>query len=60
MIINPAEWREICTKLFTTVGVPEEDARTAAEAAVNADIRGVASHGTARLLVYREIGRAHV
>ncbi len=54
MIINPAEWREICTKLFTTVGVPEEDARTAAEAAVNADIRGVASHGTARLLVYRE------
>ena len=54
MFINPTEWRAICAKLFTTVGVPEADAKTIAEAAVNADIRGVASHGTARLLVYRE------
>jgi len=54
MIINPAEWRDICAKLFTTVGVSEKDAQTIATAAVNADIRGVLSHGTARLLVYRE------
>lgn len=54
MFINPDEWRGICAELFTTVGVPEKDAKTIAAAAVNADIRGVASHGTARLLVYRE------
>lgn len=54
MFVNPAEWRAICAKLFTTVGVSEKDAMTIAEAAVNADIRGVASHGTARLLVYRD------
>jgi len=54
MIVNPVEWRAICAKLFTTVGVPEKDAQIIAEAAVNADIRGVLSHGTARLLVYRE------
>ena len=54
MFINPAEWREICAKLFTTVGVPEEDAKMIAETAVDADIRGVASHGSVRLLVYRD------
>lgn len=54
MFIDPEEWRGICAELFTTVGVPEKDAKVIADAAVTADIRGVASHGTARLTVYRE------
>lgn len=54
MIIDPGKWREICAQLFTTVGVPKEDACVIADAAVSADIRGMASHGTARLTVYRK------
>ena len=54
MFVNPAEWHEICTKMFTTVGVPEEDAGLVADTALTADIRGVASHGSVRLPVYRE------
>ena len=42
MFVNPAEWHEICTKMFTTVGVPEEDAGLVADTALTADIRGVA------------------
>lgn len=54
MKIDVKEWKDICIRLFTTVGVPEKDAVTIAETAIDADIRGVASHGTARLLVYRD------
>ena len=54
MFVNPAEWHEICAKMFTTVGVPEEDAGLVADTALTADIRGVASHGSVRLPVYRE------
>jgi len=38
--------------VFMKVGVPEEDALTAAEVLVAADMRGVSSHGVARLDIY--------
>jgi len=34
------------------VGVPDEDARTAAEILLWADLRGISSHGILRLLTY--------
>lgn len=54
MKIKAEELREICKKAFTSVGVPEEDAKLIAKAAVLSDERGVASHGTIRLNVYRK------
>jgi LDH2 family malate/lactate/ureidoglycolate dehydrogenase len=54
MKINISEWRACCEKLFTSVGVPEEDAKTIVDAAITADLRGVTSHGTVRLGTYRK------
>jgi LDH2 family malate/lactate/ureidoglycolate dehydrogenase len=38
-----------CTRVFQKLGVREEDARIAADVVVAADLRGIESHGTARL-----------
>lgn len=54
MNIKADELRVICKNAFTKVGVPEEDAKLIANAAVFSDERGVASHGTIRLNVYRK------
>ncbi len=43
---------EFCTRVFCKMGVPEEDARITADVLVAADLRGVDSHGVARLRRY--------
>ncbi len=48
--------------VFRAIGCPDADARTAAEVLVSADLRGVDSHGVARLSGYlrlREAGRVN-
>jgi len=47
---------------FRAIGCPEEDALTAATALLSADLRGIDSHGVARLIGYvrlKEAGRAN-
>ncbi len=57
----PAErLREFCERTFRHFGVPAEDARTAADVLLAADLRGIDSHGVARLHTYfdmLELGR---
>jgi LDH2 family malate/lactate/ureidoglycolate dehydrogenase len=48
--------------IFRKIGCPEEDAQTAAVALLSADLRGIDSHGIARLIGYvrlQEAGRAN-
>jgi L-2-hydroxycarboxylate dehydrogenase (NAD+) len=48
--------------IFQKIGCPEKDARTAAVALLSADLRGIDSHGVARLIGYvrlQEAGRAN-
>jgi L-2-hydroxycarboxylate dehydrogenase (NAD+) len=44
--------REFCTRVFLHSGVPKDDARQAAEVLATADLRGIDSHGVARLHTY--------
>ncbi len=43
---------EFCQSVFEKMGIPPEDARTTSEVLVLADLRGVESHGVARLRRY--------
>ena len=52
-ITYPAEFlRDFSVKTFMHFGVPEEDATTAAEVLSASDLRGIDSHGVARLHTY--------
>lgn len=44
--------RPFVARLFVAHGVPEADAETVAEVLVEADLRGVESHGTTRIAGY--------
>jgi len=44
--------RDFCVRVFQKMGVPEEDARITADVLVAADLRGIDSHGVARLRRY--------
>src|SRR5437867_11187422 len=59
--LYPPEWLfEFTTRVFRHMGVPEDDARTAATVLQAADLRGIDSHGVARLHTYfdmLQIGR---
>ncbi|HIC93994.1 MAG TPA: Ldh family oxidoreductase [Anaerolineae bacterium] len=44
--------RDFCRRIFERLGVPTEDAMAAADVLVSADLRGVDSHGVARLRRY--------
>jgi len=46
--------RDYCSSLFDKAGVPTADARTVAESLVEADLRGVSSHGVTRVGIYLE------
>jgi len=43
---------DFCVRVFQKMGVPEEDARITADVLVTADLRGIDSHGVARLRRY--------
>ncbi len=45
---------DFCVRVFKKMDVPEEDARITADVLVAADLRGIASHGVARLRRYVE------
>jgi L-2-hydroxycarboxylate dehydrogenase (NAD+) len=49
--------REFCVRVFVHFGVPEEDARQAADVLASADLRGIDSHGVARMTSYVELLR---
>ncbi len=44
--------KEFCVRVFQKMGIPEEDARITTDVLVTADLRGVDSHGVARLRRY--------
>jgi len=44
--------QDFCVRVFQKMGVPEEDARITADVLVAADLRGIDSHGVARLRRY--------
>ena len=44
--------REFCTRVFLHFGVPKNDAMQAADVLASADLRGIDSHGVARLRSY--------
>jgi LDH2 family malate/lactate/ureidoglycolate dehydrogenase len=43
---------DFATRVFSGLGLPEADARTIADDLVEADLRGLASHGVARIPIY--------
>ena len=49
----PAEFvKEFAYKVFASVGVPEEDCKLISEVLISADLRGIRSHGAARLTFF--------
>jgi L-2-hydroxycarboxylate dehydrogenase (NAD+) len=62
MVIPYPRLVEFAASVFRTIGCSEADAGTAATALVSADLRGIDSHGVARLTGYvrlKEAGRAN-
>ncbi len=52
MIFSAASLKRFTKKVFITIGCPEEEAQLAADVLVSADLRGIDSHGVARLAGY--------
>jgi ureidoglycolate dehydrogenase (NAD+) len=51
-IISKSDLTDLCVRLLTLSGVPPDDARICAEVQVEADLRGVHSHGTRAIVGY--------
>jgi L-2-hydroxycarboxylate dehydrogenase (NAD+) len=52
-LVFPAQvLRSFCERVFQALGVPDEDARLAADVLAASDLRGIDSHGVARLPSY--------
>ena len=49
---NCEKLKQFCTGVMCAAGLPEEESRNFAESLVNADMRGVSSHGVTRLKTY--------
>lgn len=47
------EWRQLCLDYMLDCGMPQKDAEVLVEAALLGDLRGVKSHGTSRLPIYK-------
>lgn len=52
MIIEEKRLRKFTEKIFLALGCSNKDARLAADVLISADLRGIDSHGTARLAGY--------
>ncbi len=52
IVVRPGRLRTFVARLFTALGLPDPDAETVAEVLVEADLRGVESHGTTRVAGY--------
>ena len=57
-LFPPEQLFEFSVRVFRHLGVPEDDARTAATVLQAADMRGIDSHGVARLRSYFDMLRA--
>jgi L-2-hydroxycarboxylate dehydrogenase (NAD+) len=51
-IVHADALSDFCVQVFRKLDVPEEDARTTADVLVQANLRGIDSHGVARLARY--------
>lgn len=52
--VDPEGVRKILTRIFVKSGIPEENAIIIADNLITADLRGVSSHGVARIKSYLE------
>jgi LDH2 family malate/lactate/ureidoglycolate dehydrogenase len=52
VLVREEPLRDFCTQVFQKMGVPEEDAHITTDVLVAADLRGISSHGVARLRRY--------
>ena len=52
--VAPEGVEALCTKIFCAAGYPQQNAELIARSLVFADIRGVSSHGVARIKSYME------
>lgn len=50
--VQAAPLKAFCVRVFEKLGVPAEDAKMTADNLVSADLRGISSHGVARLRRY--------
>lgn len=53
MKMSVNEWRDLCITYMLECGMPQSDAEAVVDAALCGDMRGVSSHGTSRLPIYR-------
>ncbi|NJN24479.1 MAG: Ldh family oxidoreductase [Cyclobacteriaceae bacterium] len=53
-----SQLKDFCYQVFIKMGCPEDEAQTAAQVLVSADLRGVDSHGVARLSGYVRLWEA--
>ncbi len=51
-MIKEKNLRRFTENIFLSIGCPKKDAKLAADVLISADLRGVDSHGTARLVGY--------
>jgi LDH2 family malate/lactate/ureidoglycolate dehydrogenase len=51
-VVRAADLLDFCVRVFVEMGVPLEDARITADVLVEANLRGIDSHGVARLVRY--------
>ncbi|HID87844.1 MAG TPA: malate dehydrogenase, partial [Anaerolineae bacterium] len=52
VVVRAEALRHFCAQVFEKMGVPSEDAAVTADVLVTADLRGIDSHGVARLRRY--------
>eukprot|EP01112_Ceratiomyxa_fruticulosa_P024087 TRINITY_DN956_c0_g2_i3.p1 TRINITY_DN956_c0_g2~~TRINITY_DN956_c0_g2_i3.p1 ORF type:complete len:369 (+),score=73.66 TRINITY_DN956_c0_g2_i3:150-1256(+) len=57
-LYNHQHLRNFCISVFTHCGVPINDANTAADVLITSDLRGIDSHGVARLHSYFDMLKA--
>lgn len=55
---NAEELKNFCERVFIEMGCPESDAKLASEVLISADLRGIDSHGIARLSGYLRLWKA--
>ncbi len=52
IVMQESKLKDFCNKVWMKLGVPEKDAKITTDVMVLADIRGIESHGVARLPRY--------
>ena len=58
IVLPPLQLKKFATEIFLKIGCPEEQANKAADVLLSADLRGIDSHGLARLSGYVRLWEA--